>query len=85
MYVDWQIIKFWYNKAHIYGGDNMDNISYKNKELISELRNVVLDKINNENEMVNINNLYGIFIQADELEQNVKQDTEPVQQSFELQ
>ena len=47
----------------------MENISYKNKELISELRNVVLDKINNENEMVNINNLYGIFIQADELEQ----------------
>ena len=47
----------------------MENLSYKNKQLISELKNVVSDKMNNENEMVNINNLYGIFIDADETEQ----------------
>lgn len=47
----------------------MENICYKNKQLISELKNVVSDKMNNENEMVNINNLYGIFIEADDNEQ----------------
>ena len=47
----------------------MENISYKNKKLISKLKNVVLDKINNENEMLNISNLYGIFIEGDAQEQ----------------
>ncbi len=47
----------------------MENISYKNKELISELKSVISNKINNENEMVTINNLYGIFIEADDNEQ----------------
>ena len=47
----------------------MNEISYKNKELISELKNTILNKINNENEMININDLYGIFIKTDKFEQ----------------
>lgn len=47
----------------------MNNISYKNNILVSQLKNNISNKMNNEKEMVNINNLYGIFIEADDYEQ----------------